>query len=671
MRPTIFPLRRSTAIALTVALVAGTLTLGGAIGLGIRLPGGWFSSAPHDTTDFDYSALGRPLKRLRHGYVEEALASAASSEPGGVGRATRRAARRTVIEFTNDDFENAYAMTALPTSVQSDTSGATRQVGEPDSCLPAGGTAWYRYEAPSDVALFADTFGSRAATTLAVFTGESLGGLSVIGCDTNILGNAQIGFRATKGVTYYFQVTSVKGGTTVFELAAVGATTLLSLSPSGEPADASAIYHPDISGDGRYVAFVSFAHNLVPTPPDCGPVFRNLYCVSLYLRDRLTGRTIRIAQQGQPYGPEDRSVLYAPSVSADGRYVAFSAYTGTPGLGAAGYSGTADDPQMHFNVFLYDRTTGRTELVSRNSAGEPAQSDPNAEAAVIARGSQVPSVSADGRYVVFTSDAKNLGGPVEPGRYENVYLRDRATGITRLVSTDANGEPIHGNSCAGSGRNVSADGRYVTFMSSTEPGTAYTYLRQVYLWDGTTGRSRLISKLPPGAKPRGTYCPAISADGSHVAMVSRDPLVPEDTNGTPDVYEYTVATGRLQRISVSSAGEQTIDPNYPGEDGTPVIGRAVTLSADGRFAVFDSAAPNLAPGAVGSTRATTPGSPGPRHVYLHDLSTGSTKLVSVSSTGETLGGDSTLPYISPDGRFVSFLNKVGSGLVNVMVHELS
>jgi hypothetical protein len=153
-------------------------------------------------------------------------------------------------------------------------------------------------------------------------------------------------------------------------------------------------------------------------------------------------------------------------------------------------------------------------------------------------------------------------------------------------------------------------------------------------------------------------------------------LVPEDSNETPDVYAYEVATERLQRVSVTSAGEQTTDANYAGTEGSAVLPRSVSLSADGRYVAFDSAAPDLMPSWVGSTRRADSGTPGPIQVYVHDMVTGATVLASVSSIGEPLVGNSVVPYISPDGSVVSFLN---SGLwttansvtqLDVLVHEL-
>ena len=484
----------------------------------------------------------------------------------------------------------------------------------------------------------------------------------MIACDKNALGNAQVGFPAAAGTAYYFQVTSmVRGGPTVFELAAVGRTTVETLSPSGAPADDHAFDRPAISADGRFVVFSSFARNLASRTPDCA----NVYCASVYLRDRLTKQTTLISSTGTS-GPrqtsDDTNVgipLWA-SISPDGRYVGFSLPTSLRRGVPEGDPTTQEPQRPAFSAYLYDRVTGRITLESRNSKGEPARRDPlGGFSGGLVSGSIGPSVSADGRYVSFTSDADNMPRRVKPSHH-NVYRRDRVTGKVRLVSTDPHGQPNRGINCAVTGRNISGDGRYVVYWS-TYGSSGST---NVYLWDARTGASTLVSHT--GGQAGDSYCPSISLDGSRVAFVSVAALVPEDTNKLPDVYVYEVATGRVQRISVTSAGKQTHDPDFAGRE-YGYLRRAVNLSADGRFAVFDSSAPDLAPSAVGST--TQP--PETTRVYLHDILTGATVLVSVSSTGEPLGGDSHMGYISADGSAVVFMNTGPSGLERVMVHELS
>lgn len=660
-----------------MAAALSWMLLVGAITLGMLVPPQELLSDFDSDGKLDYSANASAFTPLSIGFIadilgldpriatvdrsDEDLGTAVSA--GESSTSPEVAAGPTEVEhpFTNDDVAGAYTVSSLPFRGRTDTSGSTRSSDEPMDCTPAGGTAWYRYRPAADAALFSDTFGTSHPTALGVYARTRNGSLELIGCDKNALGNAQVGFPSEAGTAYYFQVTSmVRGGPTIFEIAEVGATTIESVTPSGEPEDGAAFDRADISADGRFVVFTSFARNLTSRPPDCG----NAFCQSVYVRDRVTQRTSLISTRATTkQQSEEASYEYAslfPSLSPDGRYVGFAASSSAPPDDSPGSRGPAESLGLALNSYLYDRVTGRVKLVSRNSNGEPAQRA--LTSGPLGGGSLGPSVSADGRYVVFNSNAENMPGQSDPPDF-NVYRRDLVTRKTRLVSTTPSSDPNHSYNCAATGRNVSGDGRYAVFYSTygSENGA---YL--VYLWDARTGASRLVSKKIGLQPAQGSYCPTISLDGTRVGLVSRDPLVPEDTNGTPDVYVYEVATGRIQRISVTSAGKQTHDPNYEGRE-FGFLGRSVNLSADGRFAVFDSAAPDLAPSAVGSTRH----SPETTRVFVHDILTGATVLVSVSSTGEPLGGDSHMPYISADGSAVVFMNTPPTGIERVIVHELS
>lgn len=689
--------KRRTHPPVLVAVVTTAAVLTAAVGLGMRLPSSWRHSAPDDVTSLTYGNLGRGLETLSDRYVRwvlgipdenagtQALGTTASVDPAPPSWPSGAPMPEDVAHpFTNDRFEHAYLVTGLPFRARTDTKAASRQPSEPSSCASAGGTAWYRYQPSTDVALFADTFGTGSTTALGVFRGTSLRDLQLVKCDTNVLGNSQIGFRAVKGATYYFQVTSpLGGGPTVFELAAVGGTTVETVSPTGGPADKSTTpfaNRPEISTDGRWITFASEASNLTPTRPDCGDPTG---CRTIYLRDRMTGRTTIVATTPKQGG----GGLAWQTLSANGRYVGFGFLPGTlPG----GFQGADDAPPEQISAYIYDRITGEFELVSRNSAGEPARGTPGQSAGVIAgkgapfvaEGSQAALLSADGRYVAFTSNANNLGGHTEQAYAYNVYWRDRVTGVTRLVSVDSDGEPmVKANSYSCAGRNISGDGRYVffcsTFGTGSSPSDNNALRMHLYLWDATTGRTRLVTALPSGGDTKGSSCPSLSLDGSRAAFTSNDALVPDDTNGGPDVYSYDIATRRLQRVSVTSAGEQTTDVNYPSTESSSIDSRAVTLSADGRYIAFDSAAPDLVPTSAGGSRQTTERStPGPVAVYVHDMITEATVLASVSATGERLAGYSVVPYISADGRWVSFYNSSRQATrdapvdFDVMVHQL-
>jgi Tol biopolymer transport system component len=667
-----------------VTFLAGiaVLVVAAVIAAALQRPAAWVGAAPPDATRFDYGAarvvefgtlteqyirsvLRRDQSPLAGFSTDERAAASPAASP--VEAANPSAAVRVDVthDLTNDHFEHAYDIQGVGFRAQSDTTDATRQPGEPAGCFPRGATTWYRYRPDASVSLFANTFGSATATALAVFSGDHLDDLRLLRCDANAAGNAQAGLTVEVGATYYFQLTSmVRGGPTVFELVPVGRTDVISVTPTGAPPDGVDYNHPEISGDGRYVVYSSNATNLTDAAPRCD----GQRCSSVYLRDRVAATTMRVvaAAPGAFQYDTDPVVPFFATISSDGRYVGFNA-------AANAFPGRPPDaPPDRSHVYVYDRATSRYSLVSRNSDGEPASTEPAScqsdGPGCELFGSTVPSLSADARYVAFHSDGNNMGGPYRgptPVATINVYVRDRVTGVTRLASIDPSGEPFPGGGHVCKGRNVSDDGRYVAFTAST--GTAHemwatSAFSQVYLWDAQTGRSRAITQLAPDIS-RGSYCPTISADGGRIGFVSRDALVADDTNGTADAYVYDVATDVLRRVSVTSAGEQTNDPNVAGDEGNTFI-PTVTLSRDGRFVAFDSAAPNVVPGSVGSTTRTGEEAAGPRQSYVHDLDTGATVLVSVSSTGEPLAGESVAPYVSGDGRSVAFINRG-----RVMVHR--
>ncbi|MDX6224847.1 MAG: hypothetical protein QOE64_1223 [Frankiales bacterium] len=644
-----------------------------------------------DRSRFGYPFSGPPLGELTDSFVQGVLGPGPVAPPGGhppssrpplSGQgdsasgdgSTRDPGDRPVSVvhgFTNDQVNNAYAVPSLPFRARTDTSSATREPSEPADCFPTGGTAWYRFTPLRDAALVADTFGTGRPTALAVYTRSTDGAWKNLGCDQNGAGNAQVAFSMRAGTSYYLQLTAtVRGGPTVFELAAVGPTDIASGAPNGAPADGPAYNYADISANGRYVAFFSFAHNLSDRVPECAFATS---CESVYLRDRWTGRTDLLVsvKTSSPPATDGGSYrrLITPSVSDDGRYVVFAAIGGNQDL-------TPEDQVLVVHAYRYDRVRRRLDLVSRASDGSPASGSTESFAA------EDPVISGDGRYLVFSSPSDNLGGP---SGEVSVYMRDLRMGITRLISTNEEGKPLQTWSHACGGRSVSRDGRFVAFMTDTANnggGELAPTPRVVRLWDRRTNTSRQVTPdSGPGMK--GASCPAISAAGGHVVFTTADALVPQDTNGTPDVYEYTVKSARLVRVSVTSEGGQTTEPNNstdsPGgcdcisPQDTPVT-KAVTVSADGRYVAFDSAAAELTGDSIGSSPATA-GTADPRQVFVHDLLTGATVRASLSSTGKALSGNGTLPYISADGRYVAFFNtpRTGTGAptqADVFVHRL-
>ncbi|MCL4465455.1 MAG: hypothetical protein M1389_05400 [Chloroflexi bacterium] len=264
--------------------------------------------------------------------------------------------------------------------------------------------------------------------------------------------------------------------------------------------------HAAISADGRYVAFESYATNLVAGDS-------NRYR-GIYVHDRQTHQTTRVSVASDGSLPDASS--RNPSISADGRYVAFESL--------ASNLVTADS-NGYWDIFVYDRQMGQTERVSVSSGG--AQANNNSGHAAI---------SADGRYVAFESLAANLVAGDSNG-YPDIFVHDRQTNETARVSVGFDGSQSNSGSYAPA---ISADGRYVTFSSiATNLISDDTNAHEdVFVRDRLLGNTSRVSLASNGAQGNGdSEGAAISGDGRYVAfMSSASTLVDGDTNGAIDVF---------------------------------------------------------------------------------------------------------------------------------------
>lgn len=253
-----------------------------------------------------------------------------------------------------------------------------------------------------------------------------------------------------------------------------------------------------------------------------------------------------------------------------------------------------------------------------------------------------PDISANGRYVAFTTGATNLGAP-DFNTAGDVYRFDRVTGLVELVSIDGLGIAV-----GGSAPSMSADGNYIAFVTSSPIVTTDTDTRpDVYVRGMFPPFVAHVSSAPGfEAAPGDNLEPSIAEDGLSVAFTSHAALVPSDTNGVSDVYLIT-AVDYPKLVSVSTAGT-------PGS--APSSGPSI--SGDGSTVAFYSFAPNLVP-------ADTNGA---IDVFVRDLDTDSTSLVSRSSSGALGNGSSFYPGISRDGSVVAFqsiaTNLVPDGNIN-------
>jgi Tol biopolymer transport system component len=312
-------------------------------------------------------------------------------------------------------------------------------------------------------------------------------------------------------------------------------------------------------------------------------------------------------------GAEGNDGSYRSAISRDGRYVAFE--SDATNLVRGGTNGKR-------HIYVHDRHAERTTLVSVDSDGIQGNDD-----------SGNPSISAEGRYVAFESESTKLAPPGTHGE-RHVFVHDRRTGETTLVSVDSSGTP--GDSYSGR-PSISDDGRYVAFVSYATNlvagGNNGKY--QVYVHDRQTRQTSLISVNSAGlAGNNHAEYPSISAGGRYVAFRSTaTDLVPGGTNGKSHIFVYDRQRGQTTRLSVDSAGvEGNNDSSVP------------SISADGRYVAFESNATNLVAG----------GTNGKRHIFVRDRKAEQTTLLSVDSEGVEANHDSFEPSISADGRYVAF-----------------
>jgi Tol biopolymer transport system component len=347
----------------------------------------------------------------------------------------------------------------------------------------------------------------------------------------------------------------VNAAADVFLRDRVGRTTERVSVPAESVEPNGASFESSLSSDGRLAAFASDASNLVPGDHN--------EATDVFVRDRASGHTERVSVGAG--GAEGNGTSSLCSLSANGRFVAFASTASN--LVAADSNGVRD-------VFVRDRALGTTERVNVSGTGVAANAV-----------SGQPFVSADGRFVSFTSGASNLVASDTNG-VSDVFLRDRATRTTRRVSVRSGGVQANGASFESS---LSGDGRFVVFQSVAStlvPGDGNARA-DIFVHDRVTSATTRASVSSGGAEANGNSMLgeqlAISADGRFVAFASgAGNLVPNDGNGTSDVFVRDRARGTTTRLSMSDAGRAG-----NGTSWRPAIAPA------GRHVAFVSAATNL------------------------------------------------------------------------------
>ena len=413
-------------------------------------------------------------------------------------------------------------------------------------------------------------------------------------------------------------------------------TSIASVSSSGAATVGGFLTtQPSVSSDGRYVAFTSSATNLVAN--DLNTV------LDVFVRDRTAGTTKRVSVSSA--GVEGNNNSSQPSISADGRFVAFSS-TAT-NLVSGDTNGVAD-------VFVHNLQSGETTRVSVVTGGNqgctPAGNPPSCTGS---GASQAPSISSDGRYVAFQSAATYLATGVpadDTNGVVDVFVHDRnGTATTRVSVVTGGGQGCAGSPCTGAGAStlpaISRDGRMVAFTSAATylatgvPAGDTNNQLDIFAHDRQTTTTTRVSVATGGTQSNGPSNPSgISGDGRYVAFGSEATnLVAGDTNGVSDVFLHDRTSGATTRVSVTSGGAQATG----GPSSFP------SLSFDGRVIAFDSAATNLVGGDTN----------GVSDVFHHDRVAGTTARVSVTAGGGQANGGSFFPNLSDDARYTAYTSE--------------
>lgn len=329
------------------------------------------------------------------------------------------------------------------------------------------------------------------------------------------------------------------------------------------------------------------------------------------------GATTLVSETG------NSQIAALPSISADGRYVVYSSTSSLL---------VVNDTNNKKDIFVRDLMDNSTTRVSVATGGTEANND-----------SDFGSISADGRFVAFQSNATNLVAG-DTNTFADIFVHDLLEGTTTRVSVNSSGAQAN-NYCYRP--SISPNGRYVAFSSpaSNLVTDKTTTFEDIFVRDLLVGTTKRVSLANDGTQANyNSNSPSISADGRFVAFVSTSTnlVIPiQDTNYGPDIFVRDLKDNKTTRVSVASDGSQQIGDQV----GTYNMAIPPSISYDGRYVAFYSKATNLD---IGDTNTYS-------DIFVHDCQSGATTLVSVA-LGDDPSADSASisPSISADGRFVAF-----------------
>ncbi len=297
-----------------------------------------------------------------------------------------------------------------------------------------------------------------------------------------------------------------------------------------------ASFHVSTSEDGRYAAFISFSRNWAS--PD-HPISNNR--LDVFVRDRQTDELIKITYGTGGEVTDEHS--YDPYVTPDGRYVSYWSYASN-----LVYGDTNDHLFIRdgLDVFVYDMQAKTTKRVNLNSDGGEID------------GNSIGALTPDGRYVTFVSDGRVMLKEPHHSGQSAVYLRDRFTSTVERISTGI--DSLYPNAAVDTALG-SYDARTIVYAgpaSNLVPGDTNGY-GDLFLYDRITGKTKLITNAPDGSPGNGdSVAPQITYDGRFIVFLSfASNLVIGDTNGQSDIFVYDVEKDKIRRVNVAEDGTQS------------------------------------------------------------------------------------------------------------------
>ena len=401
-----------------------------------------------------------------------------------------------------------------------------------------------------------------------------------------------------------------------FSLLSAHATELISVSTTGDQGNAVSVSGRNvhsISADNRYVVFWSFASNLAENDTN------NNYDV--FVRDLQTN-TIELVSLSST-GTQGNSWSAAGSISNEGRYVAFTSNSTNLSV---------DDDNSLSDVFVRDRNSGTTELISQSTAGIIGNDRSDGE-----------SISGNGRFVTFNSNSSNLVDNDANDNYD-VFVHDRRLKTTELVSRSLSGAAANGPSLSPS---ISNNGRYITYSSGADDIVANdnNIRGDIFVYDRITKTTEMASIPEPGARVNPATQAgrsAISDDGRFVFFSTTSALTKSDNNPGSDVFVRDRLHQTTHLISIT-------DPNSSSQ--SSFVGN---ISANGRHLVFLSSSTNQI---ANDTNSDT-------DIFVYDLITNTTNLVSVTAAGFSGNETSQQPSISSDGQLITYSSKANDLVID-------